>query len=537
VRALAALTLALGLAVTAAAASGQSGPQAAPGEAVFVVSGRGYGHGVGMSQYGAFGQAKEGRSYAEILAYYYSGTELGRAGKKLVRVLLAEGRRAVTVVSAFPFRVVDAAGGSAAIPAGPLSLASDTILPGNTKPVKWPVMIRPGKAPLSLEGKAYRGSVEVALQNGFLRVVNHVGLELYLQGVVPGEMPYSWPLEALKAQAVAARSYALRNLVQGKPFDLYADVRSQVYGGIAAEQATTTQAVQATAGQVVTYDGEIASTLYFSSSGGKTASAADVFGVDLPYLVSRPDPWDKVSPYHTWGPVLIGARTVQAKLAAPGRVFDATGVTTPSGRLRSLVLETAGGRATLPSATVRTGLALRSTWITIGVLRLDRPRGTVEFGSTLELSGVARKVTSPRLAVSADGATWAPVASVARAADGTFTAQVRPTVSSRFRLEASASPAKVAGQSLLVRVSPRIRLVRPPQPGVLSGTVRPRLTGALVHVERQQGTGWVHVGETATDERGDFRLDVGLVPGVYRARVSATGGFAEGFSPLLTVDG
>ena len=150
--------------------------------------------------------------------------------------------------------------------------------------------------------------------------MNVVALESYLQGVVPGEVPSSWPAEALKAQAVAARSYALANLVKGKPFDLYADVRSQVYGGVASEKPSTSKAVAATAGEVVLYGGKVATTFYFSTSGGKTASAADVFGQSIPYLVSRPDPWDKASPYHRWGPVLLGARTVQSKLGVDARV-------------------------------------------------------------------------------------------------------------------------------------------------------------------------------------------------------------------------
>jgi SpoIID/LytB domain protein len=348
-------------------------------------------------------------------------------------------------------------------------------------------------------------------------------------------MPFAWPLEALKAQAVAARSYALKNLVQGKPFDLYSDVRSQVYGGMAVEQDATSRAVQATAGQVVTYGGELASTLYFSSSGGRTASAADVFGTTVPYLVSRSDPWDKVSPYHTWGPVVIGARTLQAKLGVTGRVFDATSVPTPSGRLRSLVLETQGGRTAVQPTLVRTALELRSTWVSVGVLRLDRPRGAVEHGSPLELSGIARKVASPRLSVAAGNGTWVPADDIERAPDGSFSSEVKPVRTTRYRLEAAASP-KVAGQALLVRVAPRVRLARPVQPGVLAGIVRPRLAGALVSVERQQGTAWMQVGQTATDGAGNFRLELDLLPGVYRARVAATGDFAEGVSPSLTVD-
>jgi len=287
----------------------------------------------------------------------------------------------------------------------------------------------------------------------------------------------------------------------------------------------------------VTYAGEIASTFYFSSSGGRTASAADVFGMTLPYLVSRADPWDKASPYHKWGPVLVGARTMQSKLGVPGRVLDATSVATPSGRLRSLVLETPSGRTAVPPSLVRTGLELRSTWITVGVLRLDRPRGAVEHGSALRLSGIARKVASPRLAAVAEDGTWLPAGVIERAPDGSFASEVKPVKTTRYRLEAAASPMKVAGQALLVRVSPRIRLARTLQPGVLTGIVRPRLAGAPVRVERQQGTVWAYVGETVTDGSGGFRLELDLVPGVYRARVPATGDFAEGVSPPLAVDG
>jgi hypothetical protein len=281
----------------------------------------------------------------------------------------------------------------------------------------------------------------------------------------------------------------------------------------------------------------VASTLYFSTSGGRTASAVDVFGVAIPYLVSRPDPWDRASPYHRWGPVLLGARTVQAKLSADARVLDASVVVTSSGRLRSLTLQTVGGQTVVPASLVRTGLGLRSTWITIGVLRLDRPRGSVEFGSSVQLSGIARKVATPQLVALADDGASVPVAPLDRAPDGSFLRPVRPPKTTRYRIEATRTAGKVSGQVVLVRVAPRVRLGRSPEPGVLSGTVRPRLPGAPVYVERQQGADWVQVGETAADEAGGFRVAVDLLPGVYRARVSAAGGFVEGFSPLLTVAG
>ncbi len=529
--------IALLLVVVATPASAQSvQPAPVPGEAVFVVSGRGYGHGVGMSQYGAFGMANEGYTYDEILAYYYTGTKLGRAAAKEVRVLLAEGRRAVTISSTVPYTAVDAAGTTYRLPAGPLVLRANLSVPtaeGLAQAVS-PLVLRPGRgAPLSLDGRLYRGRLQLTVQGAFLQVVDFVGLESYLQGVVAGEMPYRWPMEALRAQAVAARSYALANLVQGKAFDLYADQRSQVYVGVTGEQARTSDAVQATAGEVVTYEGRVASTLYFSSSGGKTASAADVFGVPVPYLLSRPDPWDQASPYHRWGPVLIGARTVQAKLGLEARVLDAAGVPTPSGRLRALTLQTTEGAETVPSGLLRTGLGLRSTWITIGVLRLDRPRGAVVFGSSLRVTGVARGLASPLLSASLDGSTWTPVGELQPQAGGTVSLQVKPERTTRYRIEVedAASPA------LLVRVAPRVRLTRPAEPQVLTGTVRPRLAGAFVTIERQESGAWAAVGEAVVDESGAFRTELDLVPGSYRARVAPTDGFAEGVTAVLAVTG
>src|SRR4029079_7088625 len=222
VRALVAATV-LVLTVTVASASGQQTPPSSYGEAVFLVSGRGYGHGVGMSQYGAYGQALAGRTYDQILAHYYTGTELGKAGRKEVRVLLAEGRRAVTISSSLPFVAVDATGATYRLPKGPVTVRPDLFIPseaGGLAPATQPLVFRPAKkASLALDGRLYRGKLELVPQAGFLRVVNVVALESYIQGVFAGEMPYSWPAEALKSQAVAARSYALASLAKGNAFD------------------------------------------------------------------------------------------------------------------------------------------------------------------------------------------------------------------------------------------------------------------------------------------------------------------------------
>ncbi len=492
-----------------------------------------------MSQYGAYGQALAGRTYDQILGHYYTGTEIGKAGRKEVRVLLAEGRRAVTISSTAPYTAVDATGAVFKLPKGPLTLRSDLELPSEAGPANavQPLVVRPGKkALLTLDGRAYRGKLELVPQGEFLRVVNVAALESYLQGVVAGEVPYSWPAEVLKAQAVAARSYALANLVKGKPFDLYSDVRSQVYGGVAGERPSTSKAVAETAGQVVLYGGKVATTYYFSTSGGKTASAVDVFGTNVPYLVSRPDPWDKASPYHRWGPVLLGARTLQSKLGADGRVVDAATTPTPSGRLRSLVIQTTSGSETMPASLVRTALGLRSTWITVGVLRLDKPAaGAVAFGSAARLGGVVRGLGTPLLASSQDGAVWSGATEVTFDKTGVVTADVKPVRTTRYRLEAEGG----ASPAVLVQVAPRIQLTRPTalEPTILRGTVRPRLTGASVVVERRKGSAWVTIGDATVDASGAFALELdAVVPsGAYRARVAATPGYVVGTSPVLQV--
>ena len=469
-----------------AASSGQAPPQAAAGDAVFVLEGRGWGHGVGMSQYGAYGMAKAGRTYEEILTHYYTGVTLGRAGRKEVRVLLGEGRRAVTISSTGPITATDGTSSAAKLGQGPFVLRADLRLPGGNgapTPATSPLVLRTTKsAALSVDGKPYRGKIELASQGGLLRVVNTVPVEAYLQGVVAGEMPYTWPLEALKAQAVAARSYALASLVKGKPFDLYSDVRSQVYLGVSGEKASTNQAIRATAGQVVLSEGRIATTFYFSTSGGRTASAADVFGVPTPHLVSRPDPWDKASPYHRWGPVVLSARALQSQLGLDARVLDVKGVPTPSGRLRSLVVDTPAGAKTVPAALLRSGLGLRSTWVTIGVLRLDRPTGAVTYGSSLRLTGIARGVASPTVQASPNGSAWGTVGEPTVEGGGVATLAVRPLKTIRYRLQADGA----TSPALLVRVAPRVVLERVADTGMLEGTVKPRLTAAVVTVERRR---------------------------------------------------
>lgn len=138
------------------------------------------------------------------------------------------------------------------------------------------------------KGNWYRGILRVENRNNTIAIINDVCLENYLQSVVPSEMPPTWETEALKAQAIAARTYAIANMGKhGKDgFDLVDTQMDQVYNGVKAEYPTTNRAVNDTAGIILTYNNKPISAMYSSSAGGKTVAASDSFGYDVPYLQS-----------------------------------------------------------------------------------------------------------------------------------------------------------------------------------------------------------------------------------------------------------
>ncbi|MBU6251353.1 MAG: SpoIID/LytB domain-containing protein, partial [Cyanobacteria bacterium REEB417] len=162
-----------------------------------------------------------------------------------------------------------------------------------------------------LQQRRYRGVLQVRPQGSGLQVINHVPLETYLVSVVGSEMPASWPLEALRAQAVAARTYALRSRRPAQPFDLKATVASQVYRGVETETPSTLAAVETTRGLVLTHDDALIDAVFHSSSGGRTESSGDLWPRQLPYLVSVPD-FDHGSPVRAWRQSLDGEQLRKA---------------------------------------------------------------------------------------------------------------------------------------------------------------------------------------------------------------------------------
>jgi stage II sporulation protein D len=316
-RALAVLAALSALSVLPAAASAAA-PAASTTVGMLRVQSGGFGHGVGMSQYGADGYALHGASYQYIVAHFYSHTKIALTNPgQIVRVLLSTSgqptfsgaNRAAnqTLRPGVSYTVRPNANGTLTL------LYHGFTRRKHQKPVPAIKQLGPFTAPLSASGSGalqlagkgtYDGTLVFRPANGSnVQTVEAVGLDDYVSGVVPSEVPSNWPLAALKAQAVAARTYAITSDVNGQDYNLYDDTRSQAYGGVGAETAITNQAVGATSGQIVTYRGVPAITYFFSSSGGHTESVQNVFSGagPEPWLVGVSDPFDSANgtnPYH-----------------------------------------------------------------------------------------------------------------------------------------------------------------------------------------------------------------------------------------------
>lgn len=346
------------------------------------ITGHGFGHGVGLAQYGAMGYARAGQGHPWILRQYFTGTRLESVAPARMRVRLKEtsaGRvTGATLARAANGRRVtlDAARTYRFIPWRADGLEAVDLRTGRTRAhVPAPLRLT-GGAPLRVLGPAdngvldgrYRGAIVLSRSATRVLVVDDVELEQYLYGVVPAEMPSGWPAAALRAQAVTARSYALTSLAPTAPFDVYADTRSQVYRGVVGERATTTAAVRATRRIAVTAGGAVAHTLFHSSSGGRTAAIEDVFGgPPVTFLRSVEDPYDRLSPYHDWTVTLTDAdAAVLLRTVCDGELVDVTVMQrTPGGRAAVVRITGTLGVRDIDGRAARSLLGLRSTWFDV----------------------------------------------------------------------------------------------------------------------------------------------------------------------------
>jgi len=169
----------------------------------------------------------------------------------------------------------------------------------------WTIELVPRSGVFTVNGCSYRGTLVVATDYVHLYVINKVDIESYLQGVLPREIVSSWPEESLKAQAVAARTYAYRMIKDNgtKLWHLDASHLSQVYGGRSGETEATNRAVDETRDIVLTFRGDLLTAFYHASSGGMTARPSDIWQIrdgEYPYLQSFKDPWSLGTPHDSW---------------------------------------------------------------------------------------------------------------------------------------------------------------------------------------------------------------------------------------------
>ena len=316
-----------------------------------------------------------------------------------------------TIASAAGVRIIDADEGVVAEVGPDVGLEATvrgqkvTVRGGPSPVTRTLLRIEPADshATLRLDGREYRGTLELRRGVTGLTVVNRIGLEQYLRGVVGAEMGRRAPgeEEALKAQAVVSRTYAIRNQRRGsvRGFDLAADISAQVYSGVMNENPLAIAAVEATRGEVLTFNGEPIEAFYSSTCGGRTEDGPAAFvGADRPYLQSSADvdatgiAWCAISPRYEWREQWEGkafTATIRRTLAAEGlstaratdlreiRVLDRS----RSGRIATLELSGREGRTVVTGQAIRRVLSppaggwLRSTDFTV---RLSRRGSRIE---------------------------------------------------------------------------------------------------------------------------------------------------------------
>lgn len=353
------------------------------------LKGRGYGHGRGMSQYGAHGAAKEhGKSHRQILDFYYPGTRWGRTRGRM-RVLLTGATWRRVVVADRSHLEVRAAGAREGwsldapgarrwrlVPRRGGDITRVQVLTDRwhkVRDIRGEAEFVAGGRPMKLftpsGAHRYRGLLRSAVDGDDRDTVNLVSLETYVRGVVPSEMPASWHPEAVRAQAVAARTYAAyeRAHPRGHHFDVYDTVASQVYGGVDAQHPAASAAVRATRRQILRHSGGPAFTQFSASNGGWTVQGSES------YQQAKRDPWDRWSgnPHRFWRH-RIGAAALERAYPGIGdfrrllirkRWRDGNGRW--GGRVQRIRIIGADGAVTVAGTDFRYRFGLRSTWFTV----------------------------------------------------------------------------------------------------------------------------------------------------------------------------
>ena len=357
---------------------------ATPGSTAITISGHGFGHGRGLSQYGALGAAQQGLAWQQIDEFYYPGTTWGRIGGKVRVLITADTGRDVQVVAQRGLKVTTL-GRRRTWRLPPIAAKKwRLVAAGSDTAVQWTKggawrtwkKVR-GEAEFSSVTRLltlvtpsgrrdYRGTLQSvsARQSPKRQTVNRVSMESYLRGVLPREVPALWEPDAVSAQSVAARTYAAfeRSHPSAAHYDLCDTSQCQVYGGADDEHPAADAAIKATAKQGLFYDGRPAFTQFSASNGGFSAAGS------MPYLVAQADPYDA---YPVWTKT-IDDTEVEKHWPAIGDLVGIE-VTTRDGngdwggRVVDMAFIGSTGTARVDGDTVRDYFALNSDWFTFSV--------------------------------------------------------------------------------------------------------------------------------------------------------------------------
>lgn len=370
---------------------------AVPYDSTVRFSGYGFGHGWGMSQYGAYGAALKGLSWQKIINFYYPGTTLASLStSQQIRIWIsADTDKNTTVKPATGLRVKASGGKTYTLPTTSGTKAWRIVRSADAWKLErqdssgWQTQstaLPTGDAWWSFENTStgvvdlvlpststvrYRGSMQLIQDGSALRTVNALPMESYLRGVIAAEMPASWHTQALRAQAVAARTYAAKRLRPTAAYDLCDTTTCQVYKGISAEASGSDTAISATAHQVVKYGSGYADTLFSASNGGWTVSGGQ------PYLPAKADPYDGVVQNQAWTASATTTEISNAFGVGTVRKLEIVardGHGNLGGRVTSVRITGSSKTVTVSGDTLRGALGLRSSMLNVvGGLRPGGP--------------------------------------------------------------------------------------------------------------------------------------------------------------------
>jgi stage II sporulation protein D len=226
-----------------------------------------------------------------------------------------------------------------------------------------PVRLRAAGEFIKVNGKSYKGWVELrSKRNGLMLVINELDIEDYLRGVLAGEVPDGWEYEALKAQAIVARSYALyqKKMSGSRAYHIVATVNSQVYEGSMREYPREARAIEDTRGLVIVYQGKIIPAFYHSSCGGQTESADELWGIDAPFLRGVDCDCQRISRYGIWEKRISLRQIVNALRHQGLHLDDILGMSikgiTPAGRVRAVAISSPRGELNIPAESLRAAI-------------------------------------------------------------------------------------------------------------------------------------------------------------------------------------